>query len=711
MFPNPEDKLKLDSKMRDWIDKGEMELNAFVADRVQPASDYIDNIQVPTGFTDQHKAQFAAANNPAATVTQKNYIVINQVIQSHETILGNFIQSKQTVNLNARSPKDVKKIIPIRKGMKYIEDHNQTFNRVAVPCIDHMLQTGLGWSKTWYDPFEDLPNGRIKEAHISERDVIVDVDSRDFFYEDTNYRIHRIRMILEDAQEEFKTVEGFDSSKLQTDMDWSAGVPQSKSGQNRGKYCTIYEVQYRRREWLFKYMKENDEAVEISEQQYKDLSEDPKHKDRVIKDRDEVYYIAYYNKTAGCFWNRRSLCFTLVPWINRRSENEVFPLGDFIYYQNLQDLYNILVSILLDDVKEGRKYWIGVDPPTYATKKDELKKAHAAGDVFLPMIQGQILKAPGISAETIELTQLIKSSIDGIRSLPAVSRGELPAKQISEETVKALMSSAAVSHGRKDIMINYALTEMAKVKFKIMTAMWDQPDWVRVTDATPGMPQYVAINLTITEKEYNQMLLMMSGLQLPPKNAPQDATAQFAQAFKAFKQKYENENDVHVEHQERWQYDKAPKGQDNIFSNEEFEGHVNSTGLTPTEFVEKYGAHRIPWNIYSINHLSDDVDIDIEYVVDFDVQKNKARTQAIAMKLSEMQKLADIDLFNDLDIEDAEGKVERAKEARQTIQIAERLEKDPKFAQAVQLADKIASSPELLEKVKADIESMQTQES
>src|ERR1041385_5270238 len=147
MYPSAEDKPRLDKMIREWMDRGEREHESFV-NEMNEAEDYFDNLQVPIGFTDQARSQFAKANSaPAPTSQTKTYIVVNQIVQSHENILGNFIKAKQTVTLIPHSRRDTKKVIPIRKALRGIEDKNRTFQRVAFPCIDNMLHKGLDWGK------------------------------------------------------------------------------------------------------------------------------------------------------------------------------------------------------------------------------------------------------------------------------------------------------------------------------------------------------------------------------------------------------------------------------------------------------------------------------------------------------------------------------------------------------------------------------------
>lgn len=705
MYPNPQEKSDLDSKFKDWIAKAEREHDDFVND-MNKADDYFDGLQVPTGFSEEHKVALSKANDPSALQTTQSYVVVNQIAQTHDNILGNFIRAKQTVNVYPRSPKDIKKIIPIRKSLQFIEDKNNSFTRVLFPALDHMLHSGLDWGKLWYDPYDQLPNGSIKEARISARDVLVDFDSRDPFYEDTQFRAHRIRYNIEDAKEEFKRIEGFDSSQLKPDMDWVSGVPQTSNNQGMGRYCTIYEIQLRKRETVYRKVEGNN-VIDIDEEEYQKLSQDEKNADLVFADRDEVYYTAYWNKTFGTFYYRKSSwqCFTLIPLINRRSENRVYPIGDFLLYANLQDLFNVIVSLILDDAKQGRKWIIGVDPMTYTTYGDAIQQAIDEGKNIVPIQQGmQSIKPPGVSEGVLTLMSLVKGFIDSIRALPSVSRGELPSRQISEKTVETLISSALTSHGRKDIMINYFLTEMAKARYKIMKAMWDQQDWVRVTDAQPGMPQFVPINLVIEGDEgYNDLLAKMSGIDFPQGQVPPEQ----AQEFLVFKKKFERENDIFIEQKERVRYN-GSKGNP-VFTDEEYEGHIQQSGMTPSEFVNKFNVERIPVNIYKINMLSTDSDIDIQYVVDFDIEKKKGQRQAMSMRLGEMGWQTPVDTMEDLEIEDAEGRYQRAQEANQTVQIATRIKKDKKFSQAVNLAQQLASDKSLMDGVQALLQRVQEQ--
>lgn len=700
-YPNADEKDDLDRMILDWIQRDEREHQDYVLE-LNVAEDYFDNLQLPSGFGEYNANSFAAANDPATLVAQKNFVIVNKVLPTHESILGNFASSKQTVTCFARGMKDQKKAIPIKKAIQYLSDHNKTFIRVVFPAINSMLHTGLDWAKVWYNPFDRIPNGSIKEARISARDVLVDADSRDFFYEDTGHRIHRMRFLVKDAHEEFSEIEGFNAEDLKPDMDWSLGLSRAEDNIKTNTFCTIYYVEYVKREWVYKLI-EGTNSKEISKEEYQKARSDGKE---VIRDRDDCYYYAYYNKTTKTFFHKKCpwKCFSLVPLVNRRSENRVYPIGDFAYYKNLQDLFNIVMSIILDDVKEGRKWLVAVDPNTYNTKKDEIQKQIEEGFALIPANTAGVLKPPGLNEGVLQLLSLVRQAIDDIRSLPAVSKGELPAKQISEDTVKLLQASAAVSHGRKSIMINYFMTELAMVRYRMMVAMWDEEDFIRITDAAPGMPQYVPINHKVEgEDKYMEFLAKMSGIEFPEQG---EIDPQMAQKFQRFQKKFEQENDVEVTTEERVQYtNKDGSEHPQLFTDKEYESHIQQSGMTPTEFVQKFGVRRKQIKLYEINRLNENVDIDLSWAVDFDIERNKARQQAMALALAEKGWVSPVDTMNELDVEDAEGKYERAQEVNQFIQLAKRIQEDEKFQQAVGLAEKIANDPKLMESLNAAFES------
>lgn len=669
---------------KDWISRAESELTDFLVE-VTEAENYFDNLQIPSGFSDQHSKLFSELNDPSKRPVQvsQSYIVVNQIQESHERVLGEFSKAKRSIYVYGRGFKDFRKVEPIRKSLELVEDKNRTFYKVVFPCMDQMLHVGLSCSETYYDPFVNPPNGFPHEEYFSCREVLIDPDSKDPFYDDTYARARKIRYRLADARRIFSKIPGFDSQKLAADQEQASTQPARKS-QSGEQFCTIFRIYIKERTEEFLKFDKGGGVTNVSA----DQADQPD----VIPDMPVKFRVVLYNKGTGVMWN------SYLPYkhwpinllINRRSEARTYPYGDFTYYKNLQDLFNVIMTVILHEAKESGRWLLGVDPATYAAHGATIERAISEGKRVIPVVQGsQVMSPPGVSESVLTLLSLVKQAIDSVRNLPSVAKGELPAKQISEATVNALLATAMVSHGRKDIMINNFMTELLGIRYDIIVSHWDQQDYVRVTDARVGDPQFIPINMTIVgDLEYQKFLMQMSGIQAADEKQAQEQ-------FVAFKQKFEKENSVEVSTEDRHSFDGATEPQ----TDKEYEQAIVSSGMTPTDFVNQKNAQTTPVNVYTINKLDADIDADLRYVIDFDIEKNKAQNRALMIKFAEDGWAHPIDAMKASEVDDPEGTFERGQQFKQEFQLAAKIQSNPAFQQAVQLAEQIIANPKLREQI------------
>lgn len=690
---SPEDKLFLDAKFSIWRVQAEAKHNDYVVE-LNDADNYKDNNQTPVGQNQEHAAAYARANDPStAEIVDRSFIVINQINITHENILGQFLRGKPTVEFKGRGMQDSRKCTVFKRMSDYVEDVNQTWFRVFMPAVDNMAHRGLHWAKVYHDPFDEksLPHGKIVEESVSARDVLVDPDSRDEFYGDTNYRIHRVRMTLELANE-FMEFLGREE-RFSPDTQYNIGNPMRQTDTTQ-QYVTLYEIHWKKKVWKYKEMIDGELTI-ISKEQYEQSEQEKGDQFEGYKCHEDEFYVSHYNVGLGTILHGKNQwgVWTLVPCINRRSDLAVYPIGDFRYYKNLQDLFNVLVTIFLDDIKESRKYVVGVDPGSYAAFKDEIDRATIHGGA-VPTQALQMAKFPSASEGLVSLIQFIQSAIAEIRSLPAVSRGELPAKQVATDTVTALLQSASISHGRKDMMIRWFLTEVARVRYKIMASTWTTAAQVRVTDVKPGSPEFIPINYYLDEAGYQKLLIEMSGIQIDPNTG---LTPEQQGYIATVKRNFERENEVEVKTVPFHKYG----NEEQLYDDEQHANNIMQSGMTPTEFAARPGKESVivPQTFYVINKIDPDIDLDVKYDVDFDAEQTKSRNQAIELNLLDRGGIGMLDVMKDLEISDAEGKYRRSTEQNEGFKIAERLKSDPQYAQALAIAEQLAQNPKWMENV------------
>ena len=694
MHPSYEEKSKLDTLIQQQLTFDLQYHDMFVRD-LDLVESYLNSVQTPAGFTDYGRDAVASINDPNTIAKHRYYVVINQVVQAHERILGNFSKARQTVTLAGRGLKDYRKASVLERGSKYVEDCNRTFSTVVFPAIDNMLSGGLGGARQHYDAYDRPPNGWIREEFIDPANLIVDAGSIHPFYNDTQRRWVRMTFERSEAIAQFTGIDGFDPTLLKSDVEYAKALT-ARGLKTDAEYVTVYFMEYCKRETYYRKIS-GSEIGDIPKEEY-DQARSEGRKD-VIPDKAWVWYQVYHNPGYGVFWHAVSDIdyWTIHLLAGRRTRNKPYPISDFIAYKNLQDLFNTLVTAALDDAREGRKWAVAMDPAHFATYGEQVAKQLAEGFAVIPSNVANAITHPGLSQGVLWLLEFVKRSIDDINSMPSVTKGELPAKQISSETVNVLQAAAAISHGRKDIMINEFITSMAKTRMKMMVKYWDEEDWFRVIDAAPGAPEYVPMNMTIEgEDAYLELLAKMYQIPVPPSGQP--IPPEIAQAFQQAKQHFEEGNSVEVEEQDRHGYD----GQ--RFTDQEHETNIQASGMTPTDFVNAKSVEMKSTKIFKINIIDPSIDLDVKCTVDFDIDQSKQRKQSLSFELGNRGWLHPIDVMKALEVEDPERKFDRAQRENQLRQMAEKLASDKNFQQAVEVGQQIVSDPKLLEVFKSVVQ-------
>jgi len=669
------------STLSNWISNAKADFESYRSE-IEQADAYMDGEQIPSGFTSDIKAQVEKANAQGVGVlntAQKNYIVINEIIKSHDRILGEFIKAERRMEVSGRTLKDRKRSTVLRRSMKMVEEINKTWMMAVVPAIDSMFHRGLGWVKSYLDPFVSLPNGKIVEEYVSPRWIMIDPTSSHPFYDDTQFRAHVRRIRKNDAIEMMGSYPGFDPVKLTSDAQY-----QKTTEETQGEWCTFYEVHFPVEKMHYYKVDEEQKLQEIEREEYL-AGED------VIAERKRIFRIGLYNVSQGGLFHLMEAdvnSWQLTPFINRRSERRAYGQGDFLTYKNLQDIFNIVQSLILDDVKRGRKFIGQVSAATYQKHKALLERVEVEGG-WIPDINAKITPLPGLNTGVLTLLQLIKQDIDDIRSLPEVSQGKLPAKQISSETVSALMASAVLTHGRKDAMINVAITMMAMARSKLITKFWKSEEWIKVNNK-PGDDEYIPINKMLVGKDqYYEEISAIFDIPIPKGEVSDEE----AQAFQSVKKKFEKENDIQVKTEDFHNVDGK------VLTSPMYEKMIGDSGLLPENFVKRHSVVSKKEDVYYINFLNEDVDCDISYTIDFDTERTKQMMKAIMLQLFDRMVMHPVTMMSAIGVENAQEEFEKAQGHFQALGMAKKIMENPKFQHAVQLAEQLLANPEAITKI------------
>jgi hypothetical protein len=706
---NPELRATLEDKVRRWLIEAESKHKEMYAEW-NDADNYFENLQVPDGFTEAHKDQLANVNDPTqGSVTAKQYVVFNKILMTHEGILGDFINGKKMISVTGRSPKDKKFARVIKSEMEMLQDQLQLWDEIVVPTIDSGIRRGIHWIKIWFDATQNLPFGKINVREISCRDVLVDPKSRGTFYQDKQYIIHRQRFLTDDANLRFRRYTdgvSFSPDRLSDDAYLYQASP------SRDLTSTVYEFQYKELEIrYFAYMPPPEPAgqpspeqpgqpgqpnppqpganpqadaqiQEITEEQYAQLSQDPQTASKCFMESKDVWYTCLYNRGTGVFYNAASEfeMDTLIPFINIRSEGRLYPLGSTKYDKNLQDLLNVFISVLLDNAKRGNRGIYGVNTQAYQQYSDQIIAAvNGSGPNVIPTDEYKVEYPRELNPGIVQLFSMVEKALDDVQSQHGLSKGEMPRERLAEKTVNLLIQQDRTSHGRKDIMIRWTLTKLGKLMFKIITSKFTESHWAITTDANAGDTNYTPINQIVNDVEYLHLLASMVGIELTP-DMDEQQLMQADQQIQAYRKTFEKENEVV----------KRPVAVYTIegkqFTQEQYDEFVKQSGMAPEEFQQKYRVQQSQANVYVINDINKDVDVDVIYEVDFNYERDREMKVNRAFMLYDRHIITGDRVLGDLDYPDADEAWGEAVKQNQALQLGNEIVANPQLYQMVMSA-------------------------
>jgi len=678
MFYNLQDddqKAELDSKLRKWKEEAEAE-HATMFDEWNEADNYFENDQVPPGFSEEHADHLADANDPTKpSPTDKQYVVVNKVRETHENILGDFVQARRWVHVTGNSPKDRRFGRVIGIAIDHAFRKADFWDEVMMPTIDCAIRRGIHWIKVKHNPYVDLPLGRIDIEEISCRDVLIDPNIKKQFLKDTRYRIHRVRYNVDDANAIYEDI--LEGKTFAADRSYH--TPYQKQYGHSFNECTIYEFQYVEKETRYFFADPNEEIQEVEKPKFDFLANHPATARYCFKKQEDAYYVALWNESVGTFFNSDNeyQIWTLIPVINIKSEGRPYPLGDTKYYKNLQDLFNVLISVILDNAKRGNRPWLSVDPQSYSLHGDQINAAvEHPGTKVIPAADFRATWPREINQAVVMLLQQTEKYIYDLQAKHGPSRGELPTQQIAEKTVLSLIAQDRQSHGRKDITIKWAMTQAARLAYHIMRLKYTEEHWALLTDAKPGDPQYVPINTMVTETEYKDLLYRILDLPIDQFSTPDDL-AEANKYVAQYRKQFERENEVR----------KIPfstiRIADQEFDQAQVDEMVRKSGLTEDDFIQKFRPQEVPHVIYSINDISRDADLDIVFDIDFNYERDRQYRINQAFALFDRQCTTPERLMRDIEYPDAETAAKEGTAWHQLYNLGKAVAEDPKVYQQV----------------------------
>jgi hypothetical protein len=672
--------------------------------------DRLSGDKTPPGWTTDALAVLQASNDPRQQAKEvakrhKYFATINRTRPNNESVLGDFIASKKKLTINAVNPTDYNRAKAIQSRIDYIQRDQMFFHKVVFPMMDNAFPRGLHWCDVEYDPFANGLKGKIKARPVSTRDVRVDYASQGMYFDSMRRLTVATRVPVDEAMTVYGRYPIFRNHPPMGDMEYLRPYMSGKEfKQGMREYATIYKYQFKQMESRFYFIQNDGTAKEIPQNVYLKAQEDPRVRERVFEGEcEEQFYVALYNPSTGVFDLKHNpfAMWMTIPLVNFYDERRTYHLGDVMVYANLTDLLDTVVTIFVNNAKRANKPIAQADPNMYEEFKTQIDSALEKGGAAPGITNVWDIKS--INSHIVMLVPWLIQWIQDSVSKHSASMGQLPANQVATDTVRALQQRDRIAHGRKDVMLEWTLTEIARLFARIICKFDSEPDFFPLMDTAPGKANYIPINQVWTEDEYVANLAQMAGLQVPQvptldgipdqyrQNAMQsyqEQTAQFEQQMWQLRQSFESQNDVKVEQVPGYVTADGAQYEASDFLNIMAQA-MQERGMTQEEFIALYKPQETQVQVFVVNKLDEDINLSVIAQVDSDMTSDPEYIANRAAMLNERQAYSRVDMLKDMKVPDPEGHVQRANDENQMIQIAQ------------QVADAAKKNPQIIDQIAA----------
>lgn len=591
---------------------------------------YIDGYQVPVGFSNDYLQAFVQANwdkLDATSVLKKDedgliYVVDNKIPDMRDAVIGEYTSVNKTTQVikddSARN-NSIEKAIQVL--FDRFERKKQMWTNIVVPCIEDMIDFGIGWSKERYNPYRALPIGDIDMQVVDPRWVYVDpVNTQGKYFSDTKYLVHHNPMQIDEANQLFK-LSGYDGREVYPDSSFNASlfIDNQTALNLQTDYTDVYFIEYCK-EYPVPYKKKLDLKSMNSSVDVGNAKVEMKM----------FYFYMIYNKQTGLIHHEINqntyshdeyFKYYLTPWYNKRSKTRLYPISDIEMLANLQDLINITKTLVLDNARKRnvlRAFIKGSLSDTYSDSQidkwmreggllaidDEM--IGSDGDMRKSIIPMDLQSTP---KEIYDIMTLAEQSFERQSDSESPLRGDYPqaGETPSGKAIGLLQSQKRRKISYKDINISWAATQRAKKMYNIFAFNFDEEMYIRLTDAKKGDPGLSIINGMRSFAEYEDLLIEAglideSNAQILKILNPQDPNyfAMKMAIIQPATKKFEESNEVEF-----------------IFS------AIGTYG-------QKLSGEQMYLNgVVFINMLSKDDNVDIKIDLDFDSERDKQEEKAV----------------------------------------------------------------------------------
>ena len=177
------------------------------------------------------------------------------------------------------------------------------------------------------------------------------------------------------------------------------------------------------------------------------------------------------------------------------------------------------------------------------------------------------------------------------------------------------------------------------------------------------------------QEEYNQLLLSMMGVDSEvPRNDQENAA--LLQSLEQFRQKFESENEVKRKVANVW-FVPDGKGGGLQYSDRQLVQAAQNLGISIDEFKYLYNPQQTQELIYVINDISDDLDIDLIYDIDFDFERDRQVRQNQAMYAAGQGWIVPKRALEIIEFPDADQASEEADKRNEMLQLGAQIASNP----------------------------------
>jgi hypothetical protein len=692
-------KNQIEVELAEWVRIDENAQTLYI-DEWNKIDSRLAGSDVPGGFSNLYSQDYAAQRNTVANRKTSNmFVPVNRAHGMREGILGDFITGKRTLATTGRNTTDRQMAKAVNKFIQFVLDQNMFNDAVFMPAMDHCVSKGLDWLGAEYDPYGRNFKGEFKLYRANCRDILVDASANatngSFFLTDTR-RTRRWKMNTDELNWRGKRQYEKYWVDLTADSHYDVAYVPTDLTMQSIRHTTIYWVEFKHLE----------EAMVVGDPETGEIDVVPileamkiDQKYHVGPKDHEFIYRAHFNRSSGRIFHLERLpysMFTMVPLVNIESDHRRYPLGDITVYDSLFDLVNVMATVLVKGTKSAIK-GRGVGNPNIRdqTLIDRINTAIETGG-FAPGLNNIIY--PGAPVQLISnVLNTVQGWLQDVSNQHAATEGQIPSRQIAEETVKLLVQQDRKSHGRKDVTVRFALTQYARLISEMVTQFATDEDMVEVSDAAPGSPNYIPLNKLLTETAYKAMIADIYDIQLPQPPTddmqvdPMQYQMQVQQAMQALEQAqkgFEKENDVKRRKGTGWNVE----GEE--MTDDEVARLMADSKTSPEEFAEELDVRNQPITMYAVNMINErKLDLNVRFEINTDFQADLEYRTNKAIMLRKMGMLSSLDFMKEMDEPNATEKVENAQKENQTLELAKELAANPQMMQAVQQMVAQSSAP------------------